>query len=328
VASRIPSTIPISVVIPVYNRGDLIRRAIDSVLGQRYAPTEIVVVDDGSTDRTRQAVEGYGKTVRYVFQANSGVSASRNRGVREANFEWIAFLDSDDCWLPHHLWRIANAIEATHGEAGFYFSDVRRPQKEGGNSHWHLSGLKICREFEFRRDAGDWALARVQPMMLQASVIRRKSYLEVGGLPEQLRTREDTLLFFKLALLYPACAVSGCGTVMNSDDDIRLTKVYDEESLVFWDATIFLYRDVLRSVTNISRKRRQFLIESLSTSYVCFGRVLFRRKNYVIAIRNLCCSCVMSPSVFAKECLGSLARNLLKASRGSDSPAAGSTGNA
>ena len=79
----------ISAVIPTYNREKTIRRAIDSALSQDYAPTEIIVVDDGSTDNTRGVVETYGQKIRYVCQKNAGVSAARNRGVLESNFELI-----------------------------------------------------------------------------------------------------------------------------------------------------------------------------------------------------------------------------------------------
>jgi glycosyltransferase involved in cell wall biosynthesis len=313
------NTTQISAVIPTYNRAHLIGRAIESVLGQRYAPTEVIVIDDGSTDRTRQVVESYDARVRYVFQSNSGVSTARNRGVKEARFEWIAFLDSDDCWLPDHLGRIVNAIEATRGDAALYFSDTQQPTEDGGRRFWHLCGLEIAGEFEFRPDAGEWAIAPVQPMMIQASVIRRMTYLEVGGLAEQLRTREDTHLFYKLALQYPACAVSGCGTVMNSNDNIRLTQEYDTESLVYRNASIFLYKDLLGSVSNISRKYRQFLTDSLCRSYFCSGRVFFRRKKYFSAIRSFCISCVTSPAKFTKELLGSLGRHLVKGNPGSSS---------
>src|SRR5437667_303619 len=158
--------IRISAVIPTYNRGHIVGRAIESALAQEYAPSEVIIIDDGSNDRTLQVVETYGHRVRYVHQANAGVSASRNRGIREAEFE-------------------------------------------------------------------------------------------LGGLPEQLRTREDTLLFFKLALLYPACAVSGCGTIMNSDDRIRLTQIYDGQTLVYCQATVFLFNELLASVNHIARDRRQ-----------------------------------------------------------------------
>src|SRR5260370_33835366 len=109
---------------------------------------------------------------------------------------------------------MANAIEGTRGEAALYFGDLEISGGEGGCYYWSRCGLTVNGEREFRRDAGEWALMRIQPMMLQASVVSRRTYLEIGGLAEQLRTREDTLLFFKLALLHPACAVAGCGNAM------------------------------------------------------------------------------------------------------------------
>src|SRR5512135_2377456 len=92
----------VSAVIPTFNRLGYIRRAIDSVLAQTVPVDEVLVVDDGSTDGTAEALAAeYGAGVRIVKQANTGVSGARRRGVREARGEWIAFLDSDDEWTPN-----------------------------------------------------------------------------------------------------------------------------------------------------------------------------------------------------------------------------------
>lgn len=93
----------VSVVIPTYQRGYILDRAIQSVLDQTYRQVEIVVADDGSTDSTREVVARFGPVVRYFHQPNAGVSAARNLGLRNARGEFVALLDSDDCWLPWKL---------------------------------------------------------------------------------------------------------------------------------------------------------------------------------------------------------------------------------
>jgi glycosyltransferase involved in cell wall biosynthesis len=93
----------ISVVIPTYNYARYLPEAIDSVLAQTYAPLEIIVVDDGSTDDTPQVLATYGEKIRIIRQDNQGVAAARNTGVAAARGEYIALLDSDDLWLPRKL---------------------------------------------------------------------------------------------------------------------------------------------------------------------------------------------------------------------------------
>lgn len=93
----------ISVIIPTYNYARYLRDAIDSVLAQTVAPLEIIVVDDGSTDDTPQVLTAYGATIRAIHQSNLGVAAARNTGLAAARGEYIAFLDSDDLWLPRKL---------------------------------------------------------------------------------------------------------------------------------------------------------------------------------------------------------------------------------
>ena len=95
----------VSVIIPTFNAARYITCAVDSALAQTYSPIEVIVVDDGSTDNTAQVLDPYkSSNVRYIFQRNSGsVGAVRNRGIREARGEFLAFLDADDLWLPEKL---------------------------------------------------------------------------------------------------------------------------------------------------------------------------------------------------------------------------------
>jgi len=93
----------VSVVIPTYNRARFVTKAINSVLAQTYRDFEIIVVDNGSTDDTKSAVQSYGSRVRYIRQTHCGVSSARNLGVTKARGKWMAFLDSDDEWMPQKL---------------------------------------------------------------------------------------------------------------------------------------------------------------------------------------------------------------------------------
>lgn len=95
--------ISISAVIPAYNADEYIARAIDSVLKQTHSVDEIIVIDDGSTDSTAEAVKHYGQKVHYIYQPNAGVSAARNAGIEAAVSNWIAFLDADDEWMPNKI---------------------------------------------------------------------------------------------------------------------------------------------------------------------------------------------------------------------------------
>jgi glycosyltransferase involved in cell wall biosynthesis len=217
----------ITAIIPTYNRGALLRRAIDSVLRQTFVPRQIVVVDDGSDDDTPSICEAYQDVIEYVRQPNAGASAARNTGIACARHPWIAFLDSDDHWTEEHLERIDTAIGSTSGAADLYFSDMEMPDADGGGTLWQQIGFSAESPYEMTNDATAWALLPRQPMMLQASVIRRSALVRLNGLDVQFRLIHDSYLFCQLAIAGIACAVPGIGCIQTADDPthVRLTTV-------------------------------------------------------------------------------------------------------
>lgn len=120
----------VSVIIPSYNRADYIDETIESVLAQTYSSIEIIVIDDGSTDNTREIVAKYEPRVRYVWQENAERGAARNHGLRLAKGEFIAFLDSDDVWLPN---KVQKDIEVFNSQpnVGFVYSDIQIIEAQG-----------------------------------------------------------------------------------------------------------------------------------------------------------------------------------------------------
>jgi glycosyltransferase involved in cell wall biosynthesis len=275
---------------------------VDSVFAQTYPAAEIIVVDDGSQDGTRDRLRPYLERIRYIYQPNGGVAAARNRGASDARSEWIAFLDSDDCWLPGHLATMVAAIRGTRGEAALYFSDMRRGSEDTGITLWRQCGFTIENPFELRRNGTEWVFLPTQPMMFQASVIRRDKYWECGGLPADMRTREDTLMFYKLGLLYPCCAVAGCGTVMMDDAAMRLTCVMDLRSMEFCRATVRLFTELRSIRRSVDRGLRRIITDGLSEANFSLGRVSLEQGIYIGAVRALMCSAFISPRAF-RRCL-------------------------
>jgi glycosyltransferase involved in cell wall biosynthesis len=120
----------VSVVIPTHNRAHIVGAAIESVLAQTHEDVEVIVVDDGSTDDTRSAVERYGPRVRYVYQPNGGVSSARNRGFANVRGEFVALLDSDDAFVPWKLEAQVRFLQA-NSDVGMVWTDMTAVTPDG-----------------------------------------------------------------------------------------------------------------------------------------------------------------------------------------------------
>src|SRR4029453_2356300 len=190
-----------SVIIPTYNRASFIAKAVDSVLRQSFNDYEIVVVDDGSTDTTRQALQQYGERITVVNKANSGVSAARNRGIGNANGKWIAFLDSDDEWKENYLARQVENIRSNPNVIAFITNAINI--HPGGVSHTHFQNtilkrfgmrtfVRIRRPFRAIMNHPHW--------YLQSIVVRRDVLLRSRLFDTSLTIAEDLDVIARLAL--------------------------------------------------------------------------------------------------------------------------------
>ena len=182
----------VSVVIPTFNRCAFVREAVASVCVQRGAEFEIVVVDDGSTDGTAAALESEcGDRLRLLVRSkNRGVAAARNLGVTSSRGELIAFLDSDDLWLPGKL-AAQVAFFAEHAEAEICQTD----------EIWVRNGVRVNPRAHHRKPSGDifepsLRLCLVSP---SAVMLRRSLFERVGGFDEQLPACEDYDLWLRIA---------------------------------------------------------------------------------------------------------------------------------
>jgi glycosyltransferase involved in cell wall biosynthesis len=289
----------IAAVIPAHNREQLVARAIDSVLAQKRRPDEIVVVDDGSTDDTAEVVARYGEPVTLVRQANGGVSAARNAGVARCTSDFVALLDSDDFWEQAHLGRMERAVDATGGKAWVYFSDIRLDERRGGGSLWSQCGFAPTGAFELRDDR-EWLFRELQPILLQASLVRRAAYLAVGGCAPELVRRQDTHLIFKLGLGGPICAVAGLAGTRTADDAEALTRLYPPDHTVYAQCTAWLYRDLLRRPADLTPAQRRIFVRRLAEAHFELARRSGLRKP-VAMLRHLALLHRLDPGMFVSR---------------------------
>jgi len=188
----------VSVIIPAYNAERYLGEALDSVMAQTWRDIEVVVVDDGSTDGTQEIVRGYGPPVRLLEQANAGPAAARNRGVREAEGELVAFLDSDDLWLPEKLALQVPLFDA-EGRVALVYCKAERMTGDGTPIPTPAHP----------RPTGDVFLALLGRNHCPTSgvVVRRDVFLRFGGFPEDMVWAEDWHLWLRLAREYEFDAV-------------------------------------------------------------------------------------------------------------------------
>jgi glycosyltransferase involved in cell wall biosynthesis len=183
----------VSAVIPVYNGEAYVARAVDSVLGQTYAPVEALVVDDGSTDGTPGVLAGYGDRVRVLRQANQGLSAARNAGIAAARGEWVALLDADDRWLPEKLARQVALMRAAP-EVGFCSTEALLEDERGEVvGRWACPGVDgdVLRTI-FARNAAI-------PGSGSGVLVRRDLFARAGTFDTRLVSLEDIDMWLRLA---------------------------------------------------------------------------------------------------------------------------------
>lgn len=185
----------VSVVIPTYNYGHFVAEALESVLAQTFRPHEIVVVDDGSTDNTREVLAPYMGRVKYIHKKNGGLSAARNTGILAATGDWIALLDSDDTWLPQKLEKQVE-FAVRHPEIGFIGTLETTPKSRPAVINTDATFINT-RDF-----LGGPAFG------VSSILVRRSMLLKAGLFDTTLRSVEDRDMYLKLSTLGPAARVN------------------------------------------------------------------------------------------------------------------------
>lgn len=182
----------ISVIIPTFNKAQFIEEAVESVLGQSYRNLEIIVVDDGSTDNTRDVLRKYQNNIAYISQNNNGPSSARNYGIRTARADHIAFLDSDDVWFPEKL-EAQMEVMSRNQTIGLVGCGAYTIDSEGRIEKEYISEEYHTRQ-EFLKDLQTRKISFNPSIVL----VKRTCMDRVGGFKEELHYGEDWDLWLRI----------------------------------------------------------------------------------------------------------------------------------
>jgi len=188
----------VSVIIPTFNRATWVCEAIASVLAQTYAHLELIVVDDGSHDTTSEVVQAYGDGLRYIRQAHACVSAARNRGVAASRGTLVAFLDSDDTWLPRKIAAQVTLLQQQPDAQACYTDEI-----------WIRHGVRVNARRIHQKHSG-WLFEPSLPRCIispSSIMLRRTLWDHLGGFDERLPACEDYDLWLRMTLRVPVTLI-------------------------------------------------------------------------------------------------------------------------
>ena len=275
-----------SVVIPTYNRARMIAKAIESVLEQEFDNWELIIVDDGSTDNTKEVISKYTDgRIRYIYQDNTERSAARNNGINKAHGKYICFLDSDDYFLKDHLSSFYKTLEKNDfPEALLYcgFMEGRGDQLTPSTKP-HFEGLNKVEEILL-------ATVASQRVCIHSEILKEYQY------DTRFRIAEDSELWSRIVEHYP---------LIYSDHNTVVINVHEERTVDFkniftYTENIELYqhifdRDLNGQIGNSVRK------QILGKAYFALGRSYEVNTKYLSMTGALLRSVLLLPSHRTKE---------------------------
>ncbi|UOA10201.1 glycosyltransferase [Methylobacter sp. S3L5C] len=290
----------ISVIIPTYNRECFVTEAIDSVLNQKFTDYEIIVVDDGSTDNSKKILERYGDKIRYIYQDNSGVSAARNTGIKNSTGSWLAFLDSDDKWMPAYL--------STQMEQVGQFPEICMQTTDCHKSVWHdnertyfeMNQVKVefkGKDYLLLTDPFHFVVTH-GPWQVGATIFRRDAITKAGLFDTSLNLNEDFDLMARAALQGAFGLIREVLVVMYRRDESTecLTNQLKKYPIEAKKSDEKIYQK-LQKIKTLKSMERKALKELLSTNRRAIGNLLIKNGDLAGARESYRYALFMDPSI-------------------------------
>ncbi len=286
----------VSVIVPTYNRAQFVVCAIDSVLSQTFLDYELIVVDDGSTDDTKEVLLGYGDRIKYIYQSNSGVGAARNAGIRCAVGEWLAFLDSDDIWLPEYLSCQMEQANQNPSACSLVTNSIRFDADGSSVEVFQYCGISLCETI--KNDS--CLMERPLTLILQrgmpdfpATMFKREAFIRAGLFNENVTISEDLEAIARMCLQGPLCLCSRplVHTFRRKETTRNLGSRWYSDNMYCRESLSALYEN-LKRVSGLTDHEMKIVNQVLASNKKAIGNLYLRngdipkaRKCYAEALR-------------------------------------------
>jgi len=259
----------VSIIIPTYNRLTLLKRALGSVYKQTVAEYEVIVIDDGSTDQTAEMIKAEFPDVRYYYQKNDGVSCARNKGIEKAEGEWIAFLDSDDEWLPQKLEKQLGLLQDNPEQKICHTEEL-----------WIRNGVRV-NQMKKHKKTGGWIFQQCLPLcaMSPSSILIHRSVFDaVGKFDTQFPACEDYDLWLRITAKYPVLYIEEPQIKKYGGHDDQLSQKY-------WGMDQYRIKALQKIITenNLTSENKQQAIAMLLKKSKIFQQGALKRGKIVEA---------------------------------------------
>jgi len=268
----------VSVIIPTYNRAEFIERALFSVFSQSYKNVEIIIVDDGSTDNTKDVLSKYSDSIKYIYQDNMGVSSARDKAVSHAKGKYLAFIDSDDEWLPNKL---ENQLKEFN-----YADNIAIVACNATVIELDGSKIPLNPKSKYKENISNFYHIFSYPYLGIPNVIILKSvFNEAGGFNESLNTAEDIDLFIRISVKHNVRRVNEILTIVHETKGSLSSNAngYDDNIKVFKDIKV-KYKELFINKPYIYNNTMAMLYEDYSRTLLCSNEFKEARKFLFIAL--------------------------------------------
>ena len=279
----------VSIVISTYNRSAIVPQAIESVLRQTFADYELIVIDDGSIDGTRECLEPYMGRLRYIYQANRGVSAARNAGAAAARGEWISVLDSDDVWHPAKLERQLEVLSELGSGFGACVTDCNYMGGSVARSTvFEENGVRTDSVRGPLDDPMKYLMRYGYGLCVQSLLVKHSIFDEIGGFDEGLGLGEDRDLIFRLCFKTGFCYVSQpLVSIGRTPNMPRLTDLCSrrDDYICSWGEQ--LRKKMLAHPEFVDSENRGMIQDELLNLYYDWAAARMRDLNFKGALLNI-----------------------------------------